>query len=219
MPPKTRPNGHARHEKDLVPKEDGVYMIEGETKLTPIKAAESKVVNDKRRSVLKVMSPLPVLSGKATLELDGPHAVVGTDNREPQFYIRLSEEERFGIIRMGEHKGNRVVEKLTIVPVSKETIEEPNLVETFRQQMARWTFQTLAGEAHGTGRIRGGRIYRGQGQHAGVGLFRRARRREISQASPAVEKIPGSAARTRPNDSAAPWPCRRSEAAAAMEAS
>ncbi len=131
----------ARHEKDLVPKEDGVYMIEGETKLTPIKAAESKVVNDKRRSVLKVMSPLPVLSGKATLELDGPHAVVGTDNREPQFYIRLSEEERFGIIRMGEHKGNRVVEKLTIVPVSKETIEEPNLVETFRQQMADGLFK------------------------------------------------------------------------------
>jgi hypothetical protein len=132
----------ARKEKELVPKEEGVYLIEEEAaKLTPIKSAESKVVTDKRRSVLKVMSPLPLVSGKATLELDGPHASTGTANREPQFYIRLSAEERFGILRMGEHKGNRVVEKLTIIPVTKETMEEPNLVDTFRQQMADGLFK------------------------------------------------------------------------------
>jgi hypothetical protein len=34
-----------------------------------------------------------------------------------------------------------VVEKLTIIPVSKETVEEPNLVETFRQQMADGLFK------------------------------------------------------------------------------
>jgi len=131
----------ASHEKDLVPKEEGVYLIDEESKLIPIKAAESKIVNDKRRTVLKVMSPLPLVSGKATVELDGPHAPIGTANREAQFYIRLSAEERFGILRMGEHKGNRVVEKLTIIPVSKETVEEPNLVETFRQQMADGLFK------------------------------------------------------------------------------
>ena len=37
---------------------------------------------------------------------------------------------------MGEHKGNRVVEKLTIVPVTKETAEEPDMVELFRKQVA-----------------------------------------------------------------------------------
>jgi hypothetical protein len=133
----------ARREKELVPKEDGVYLIveadaktKEEAKLIPIKAAESKVVTDKRRTVLKVLSPVPLVSGKATLELDGPHATTGTPNREPQFYIRLSADERFGIVRMGDHKGNRVVEKLTIVPVTKETVEEPNMVDTFRRQMA-----------------------------------------------------------------------------------
>ncbi len=124
----------AANEIAKVPQELGVYLIEDD-KLTPIKSAESKIVTDKKRTVLRVMSPLPLVSGKATVELDGPHATVGTANREPQFYIRLSEEERFGLIRMGEHKGNRVVEKLTIVPVSKENIEEPDLVDTFRQQV------------------------------------------------------------------------------------
>ena len=120
--------------------EPGVYLIEDE-KLTPIKAAESKVATDKRRSVLKVLSPLPLVTGKATVELDGPHASTGTVNREPEFYIRLSEDERFGIVRMGEHKGNRVVEKLTIVPVTKETVEEPDLVDTFRKQVADGLFK------------------------------------------------------------------------------
>jgi|SRR5579871_3038779 len=124
----------AANEIARVPQELGVYLIEDD-KLTPIKAAESKIVNDKKRTVLKIMSPLPLVSGKATVELDGPHATIGTANREPQFYIRLSEEERFGLIRLGDHKGNRVVEKLTIVPVSKENIEEADFVDTFRQQV------------------------------------------------------------------------------------
>ncbi len=103
----------ARKEVESIPAQEGVYLIEDE-KLTPIKVGESKVVTNKRRSILKAISPVPLVSGKATLELDGPHAAQGTVNRSPEFYIRLSEDERFGIVRMGDHKGNRVVEKLTI---------------------------------------------------------------------------------------------------------
>jgi len=125
----------ARKEVEQVPKAEGVYLIEG-GKLIPIKPGESKIVTDKKRTVLKVLSPIPLVSGKATLELDGPHAPLGTANREPEFYIRLSAEERFGILRMGDHKGNRVVEKLTIVPVTKENVEEPDMVATFRKQVA-----------------------------------------------------------------------------------
>ena len=130
----------ARKEVEQIPTAEGVYLIEG-GKLIPIKPGESKIVTDKKRTVLKVLSPIPLVSGKATLELDGPHAPLGTANREPEFYIRLSAEERFGILRMGEHKGNRVVEKLTIVPVTKENVEEPDLVATFRKQVADGLFK------------------------------------------------------------------------------
>jgi hypothetical protein len=130
----------ARKEAERVPVEQGVYLIE-EDKLVAIKPGESKVVTNKRRSVLKAISPVKLVPGKATLELDGPHATTGTANRSPEFYIRLSADERFGILRMGDHKGNRVVEKLTIQPVINETAEEPDLVDTFRKQEADGLFK------------------------------------------------------------------------------
>jgi hypothetical protein len=130
----------ARKEVESVPAQEGVYLIEDE-KLTPLRVAESKVVTNKRRSVLKAISPVPLVPGKATLELDGLHATQGTLNRSPEFYIRLSQDERFGIVRMGDHKGNRVVEKLTIQPVVNETQQEPDLVEVFRQQVADGLFK------------------------------------------------------------------------------
>jgi len=130
----------ARKEIEQIPVENGVYLIEGD-KLTPMKVAESKIVTDKKRTVLKVLSPVPLVSGKATVELDGPHSSQGTANREPQFYFRLSSDERFGIIRMGEHKGNRVVENLTVLPVVNETQEDRKLVEIFRQQVGDGLFK------------------------------------------------------------------------------
>src|SRR3984885_2143714 len=135
----------ARKEVASVPMEPGVYLIDEQKispqNLTPLKVGESKVVTNKRRSVLRAISPVPLVPGKATLELDGPHSAQGTANRSPEFYIRLSEEERFGIVRMGEHKGNRVVEKLTIQPVINETTQEPELVEVFRQQVGDQLFK------------------------------------------------------------------------------
>lgn len=134
----------ARKEVASVLADPGVYLIDDSvtpSKLTPLKVAESKVVNNKRRSVLKLLSPVPLVPGKATLELDGSHASQGTPNRSPEFYIRLSDEERFGIVRMADHKGNRVVEKLTIQPVVNETQQTPDLVDVFRQQVADGLFK------------------------------------------------------------------------------
>src|SRR5579864_8334918 len=57
----------ARKEVEQIPVEEGVYLIEA-GKLIPMKPGESKIVTDKKRSVLKVLSPIPLVSGKATLE-------------------------------------------------------------------------------------------------------------------------------------------------------
>jgi len=124
-----------RREIRRIPADPGVYRVEG-VAITAIKAAEAKVVNNKGRHVLKLMSPIPMVSDKSWLELDGLHSANVLHENRPEFYIRLAAEERFGMLRMSEHKGNRVVEKLTIIPVVKEVAEEPDLVDTFRQQVA-----------------------------------------------------------------------------------
>jgi hypothetical protein len=123
----------ARREARSVPADPGAYLVNGNT-IQPLKAGEAKLVNNKRRSILKVLSPIPMVTGKETLELDAPHSQVIVKDPSPEFYLRLSEDERFGIIKMGERNGHRVVEKVTVVPVSKEVIEEPVIVPIYHSQ-------------------------------------------------------------------------------------
>ena len=42
----------------------------------------------------------------------------------PEFYIRLSAEERFGIVKLGTKKESRVVQRWSLIPVSKEIVDE-----------------------------------------------------------------------------------------------
>jgi hypothetical protein len=119
---------------DRVPVEPGVYVLEGNAMKT-IPLAETAVVNDKRRSILKLLSPIPMVSGKATLEITGAHSPNVFADPLQEFYIRLAAEEHFGIIKLGDHKGNRVVEQITIVPVTKQIVEDQDEIQTFRRQL------------------------------------------------------------------------------------
>ena len=123
-----------REERERVPQEPGVYLVDGK-ELRSIKQAESKAVSKKSRSVLKVLSPIPIVSGKSTVELDGEHSANVASVARPEFYIRLANEERFGIAKMGAKKGVRVVQNWETVPVTKELIETQQDVEVFRKQV------------------------------------------------------------------------------------
>jgi hypothetical protein len=124
-----------RREIERIPMETGVFIVDGE-KVTVLKQAESKVVNNKRRSILKAMSPIPIISGKSTVELDGLKAPLILTAERPEFYIRLAAEERFQIVRLAPTKATRIVQKWDIVPVTKEIIETTDVIESFRQQLA-----------------------------------------------------------------------------------
>src|ERR671917_487102 len=87
------------------------------------------------RSILKAMSPIPIVSGKATVELDGLTATLTVAPGQPEFYIRLAAEERFAIIRLTPTKTSRIVQKWNIIPVTKEIVEETDVIETFKQQL------------------------------------------------------------------------------------
>ena len=63
----------AKKQVASIPTQAGAYYIRGEA-IEPMKQAESKIVNNKTRSVLRVLSPIPTVPGKSTVELDGEHA-------------------------------------------------------------------------------------------------------------------------------------------------
>jgi hypothetical protein len=121
-------------EVERIPMESGVFIVEGE-KVVPIQQAESKVVNNKRRSILKAITPIPMVAGKATVEVDGLKSAKVLTADRPEFYIRLSAEERFAMVRLAPTKTSRIVQKWSIIPVSKEIIEETDIIETFKQQL------------------------------------------------------------------------------------
>jgi len=117
-----------------IPQDPGVYFIDGkQTKV--IAPAEASVRTNKGRSILKRLAPIPIVSGKATLELNGAHSLTVFTNPEPEFYIQLAETERFGIAKLTPKGGVRIVENITIMPVTNETIEEPVMVDIFRKEL------------------------------------------------------------------------------------
>jgi hypothetical protein len=124
----------ATRQVEQIPSDPGVYYIHGD-KLEAIKAGESKVVTDKRRQVLKVLSPIPLVAGKATLEIDGDTSANTIADPRPEFFFRLSTFERFGIVKLTPtKKGSRIVENIHMIPVTKEVMQEFKEVATFKKQ-------------------------------------------------------------------------------------
>jgi len=130
----------AEKQIEAIPVEPGVYYIH-DTKLEPVKLAESKIVKDKKRNVLKIMSPLPVVPGKQTVELDGESATMRIDQKRPEFFFRMTNEERLAIIKLTPKKGARVVENLELIPVSNEIVEQPVEVASFKKMIADQLFK------------------------------------------------------------------------------
>jgi hypothetical protein len=124
----------AVREVEEIPPEPGVYYIH-DNKLEAIKVAESKVVTDKRRQVLKVLSPVPMVSGKATLEIDGDTSSKEISDKRPEFFFRLSNFERLAMVKLAPtKKGSRIVENIHMIPVTKEIQQEFKEIETFKKQ-------------------------------------------------------------------------------------
>jgi hypothetical protein len=117
-----------------IPQDPGVYWLEGkEAKVLPV--AETTVHTKKGRSILQKLAPVPIVSGKATVELKGAHSAHVFSNPEQELYIQLSDIERFGIARLTPKADVRIVENVTTMPVTNEVVEEPEMVEIFQSQL------------------------------------------------------------------------------------
>ena len=129
-----------RQEAARVPVGPGVYYVEGE-KVQALQLAETAINSSKGRTVLKVLTPVPIVPGKSTVELKGDAATYRAAGNKPEFYIRLSDDERFAIIRLTKKKNARLLENVSILPVTNEVIEDLKLVATFKKQVSDRTYK------------------------------------------------------------------------------
>jgi hypothetical protein len=124
-----------RREILKIPTDPGVYRVVDD-QLQVFKQADTVIHNNKGRSVLKALSPIPMVPGKSTLEISGERAgIVIRDGARPEFYLQLSLQDSIAMVRLTPSKGVRIVERLTIEPVVKEVAEERDLVEIFTKQL------------------------------------------------------------------------------------
>jgi len=129
-----------KKEAAQVPVGPGVYYVIGD-KIESLKMAEVAVNSSKGRTVLKILSPVPIVPGKSTVEIKGESAAYRASGDKPEFYIRLSDDERFAIIKLAKKKNVRLLETISILPVSNEVIEDLKLVATFKKQVSERTYK------------------------------------------------------------------------------
>jgi len=118
-----------------VPEANGAYFTVDNT-VKPLEAPPFQVVTNKKRQVLKILTPVPLVSGKAAVVIDGEHSKFIVHDDRPTFYFRPEREERFGIIRVTPKKGHRVVENISIMPVINEGVGDRDELPVFQQQLA-----------------------------------------------------------------------------------
>jgi len=123
-----------RREIASIPMDVGAYYKVGD-EIKPLKLADYQVITDKKRRAIAALSPVPLIPGKASVVIQGEHSSFSVNEERPSFFMRLSKEERFGIIKVVPKKKVRVVEDISIVPVAKEAIEDMKQVEVFQQQL------------------------------------------------------------------------------------
>ena len=121
-------------EKARIPQDPGAYWLLG-NEVQVMKLAESSIHTNKGRSILKRLSPVPMVTGKATLEIGGAHSLNVFTNPEQEFYLQLSEPERFGIAKLNIKGAVRIVENVTTLPVVNEIVEEPTMVDILKKEV------------------------------------------------------------------------------------
>lgn len=125
-----------RKEIQKIPQDPGVYRLHEGDQLQIFKLADASLHGSKGRTALKILSPVPIVPGKATLETPGQHATIAIKEPRPEFYLQLSSpQDSLAIVKLTPRSGYRIVERITIEPVVNIPDEERDTVETFTKQL------------------------------------------------------------------------------------
>ena len=123
-----------RREIASIPVDAGAYYKSGDA-IQPLPSAQYEVITNKKRKTLQILSPIPLVPGKASVVIQHDHSKFVVTESRPGFYVRLAQQERFGIVSLTPKKNVRVVENISIIPVAKQMFEDRKQMDTFQQQL------------------------------------------------------------------------------------
>jgi hypothetical protein len=123
-----------RRQIDAIPQDAGAYYIDNDQAKT-LQQADYKVITDKKRQFLKYLSPVPLVPGRASVVVKGTRSKFLVTEDRPQFFFRLAKVESFGIVKLTPKKDARIVENISIIPAVNQSVETPNEIPTFQQDV------------------------------------------------------------------------------------
>ncbi len=130
-----------RKEIASIPEEPGAYYMRGKA-VDKVLLADYQVITDKKRQALKLLSPIPLVPGKAVVVIKGAHSKFTVGEERPEFYFRRDKEERFTIVKVTPtKKDTRIVENLSIAPVVNVPTEQRKEMAVFTQDLGDGVFK------------------------------------------------------------------------------
>jgi hypothetical protein len=71
----------------FLPSGEGLFLVEGKS-IRMLDQVGSALKTDKKREIERILSPVPLVPGKANLMIAGAHSVVRLRSKTPEFYLR-----------------------------------------------------------------------------------------------------------------------------------
>jgi hypothetical protein len=100
----------------FLPDAVGFYALDRDKLVREMKQSEAVVKMSTGREVEKIMTGVPFIPGKGTMEIPGEHAAMRLTTPEPEFFMRPadSREPRFRLLRAQLKGGHRVIDSISI---------------------------------------------------------------------------------------------------------
>jgi hypothetical protein len=71
----------------FLPPGEGMFAVEGRS-VIPIPQVGAGVWTDKKQTVKRILSPIPIVTSKQNVEIPGPRATLRINSENPEFYLR-----------------------------------------------------------------------------------------------------------------------------------
>lgn len=94
----------------------GFYALDRDSQVRQMKQSNADVKISAGREVEKIMTGVPFIPGKKTMEIPGERAALRLKTAEPEFFMRPSDERepRFHLLRAQVKGGHRVLDNISV---------------------------------------------------------------------------------------------------------
>lgn len=113
----------------FLPDDVGLYALDRDKQIRPMKQDEAVVKTSTGREVEKILSGIPLIPGKASMQIAGEHAPIRLATDDPEFYMRPADrrEPRFQLVRLQIKGGRRLIDTISIRFTGEEKHNTDNI--------------------------------------------------------------------------------------------